>query len=238
MGLGSFLKKAVKSFAPVVSTVAPFFGPVGMGVGAVAAALGGGGGNGGAQSPVMAATPQFNPPFSLPGGATTSIGGLPMALPIGAPQLGGILPAIGGTLGRILPGAAGLVGGAVRAAAGLVRTAAGKIRGVVLASGRFVSSRKAALLAKRVGIDAAAAALGVSAVELAEMVLAEQERAGRRRSRGVSAADLRRTRRTIGTIERMHRQIVSACHDARVPTRRRSAPPFVAAHRHKLVSVK
>lgn len=228
----SFLSKLVRSVAPVVSTVAPFFGPVGMAAGAVAAAVS----SRGAPAPAV-------PSFALPGGAPTPFAGptgLPLGLPggfPGAPQLGGILP----TLGRALPLVGGLVGGAVRAAAGLVRTAAGRIRGVVLASGRFVSSRKGALLARRVGIDAAAAALGISAVELAEMVLSEEERRGRRRSRGVSGADLRRTRRTINTIERMHDQIVRACRDANVPRRSRRimyAQRALPPHRHKLISVK
>lgn len=231
----SFISKLIRKVAPVVSTVAPFFGPVGMGVGAIAGALAGRNGNGGVPAPAASS-------FALPGGAMTSFQGptgLPMGLPVGfpgAPQLGGILP----SLGRALPLVGGLLGGAARAAAGLVRTAAGRIRGVVLASGRFVSSRKASLLARRVGIDAAAAALGISAVELAEMVLAEEETRGRRRGRGISAADLRRTRRTIGKIARAHAQIVAACRSEMATSMRRARrrPAAIPEHAHRLVSVK
>jgi len=138
--------------------------------------------------------------------------GLPMAIP--AVFGGAVMRGAGGLMSRL--GAGGLVG----AAAGVLRTAAGKIRGVVLASGRFLSTRKAAALARRVGIEAAAVGLGIGAVELAEMVLADSESRARRRGRGISGADLRRTRRTIKKVMSAHRYIVQSCHGAGMSARR------------------
>lgn len=168
---------------------------------------------------------------ALPGGAPLMTSMLPAAMPAilgGAARIG---TALGTTrVGRALGlGGSSLIAGAggalISGAAGVLRTVAGKIRGVVLSSGRFVSSAKAAALAKRVGMEAAAVALGVSAVELAEMVLADQEKKSRRRGRGVSGADLRRTRRTIRTVERMHDQIVAACRPAMPRRSARACPP-------------
>jgi len=173
-----------------------------------------------APSPLPAMPAQSFLPAALPGGAVIpdfgpiSGGGMGMAQPVGFPAL------LGGAA-RLVPGAARLLG----AAAGVVRTAAGKIRGVMTSAGRFVSSSKAAALARKVGLETAAVALGVSAVELAEMILADQERKGRRRGRGVSGADLRRTRRTIRTVERMHDQIVAACRPSMPRRAARSCPP-------------
>lgn len=251
-----FFKKLTKSVTKVARAVAPITsfipGPIGMASMAVTAlsaasaarkaqaqsvpeaVMGAGIGAGfdlsqlvlpgGAIVPGPTATPSFMP-LALPRPAAASI------LPSGGFQMAG-LPSVGGLFGRL--GAGSLVGGAARAAVGLVRTAAGKVRGVFLASGRFISSKKGAALAKRVGIDAAAVALGVSTVEVAEMVLASQE--GARRGRGLSARDMRTTRRTMRTVMSLHRQIMSACRGAGFPTtRRRSLPP---QHRHRLVSVK
>jgi hypothetical protein len=122
------------------------------------------------------------------------------------------LPALGPIVGGLVAGAGSLLGGAVRVAAGLVRTAAGKIRGVMLGTGKFVSSKKAVDLAKRVGVDAAAVALGISAVEMAQMVL--DEGTTKRRGRAITAAALRTTRRTMRQVQSMHRQIAGYCSSA------------------------
>lgn len=190
---------------------------------------------GSASNPYPAAPPPLPPmPASF---QPSSFGALPGGAPLMSAMLPAAMPAIlggarvlGTALGTTRVGAALGLGGSLlpavaRGAVGVLRTVAGKIRGVVLSSGRFVSSAKAAALAKRVGMEAAAVALGVSAVELAEMVLADQEKKSRRRGRGVSGADLRRTRRTIRTVERMHDQIVSACRPAMPRRAARACPP-------------
>jgi len=190
-------------------------------------------------APMPTPAPQTFLPAALPGGAYPAGSVIPDYGPIGGTASGmGMarpagFPAILGGAARLVPGASRLLG----AAAGIVRTAAGKVRGVMTSAGRFVSSTKAAALAKKVGLETAAVALGVSAVELAEMVLADQEQRGRRRSRGVSGTDLKRTRRTIRTIERMHQQIVSACRPA-MPRRTFSRPVAKSCPPVRLVKVK
>lgn len=145
------------------------------------------------------------------GGGTTAPAMTLPAMPNLSMALGPFLGSAA-SAGRALLGS-GIVAGAV----GIVRTAAGAIRGVMTAGGRFISSRKAVELAKRVGIDAAAVALGISAVEMAQMVLDEGVKP-RRRGKGITAASMRTTRRTMRQIERMHTQIHRA---ARVAVRHR-----------------
>lgn len=115
------------------------------------------------------------------------------------------LPALGSFLG-------GTVARAGAAAVGIIRTAAGRIAGWVLPSGVRVSRKQAVELAKNVGITAAAGALGASAVELAEAIMQEEGRP--RRGRGITAAQLRTTRRTMRKVESMHRQIAKAAKGA------------------------
>lgn len=122
----------------------------------------------------------------------------PSTAMVAGPLLGGVASA-----GRAMLGLGGAVAGV---AMGVVRTASGLIRGVITQGGRFVSSRKAVELAKRVGIDAAAVALGVTSVELAQMVLQETSRP-RGRGKGITAAQLRTTGRTMRKIETMHKRI-------------------------------
>lgn len=101
-------------------------------------------------------------------------------------------------------------GGVAMAAAGPMRAVAGvaAARGAVVsmrvligakirsAIGKSVSPRGAIQLIKRVGLEAAAVALGITAVELAQYTL----EAPTRRRRGISAADIRRTKSTLRKI--------------------------------------
>lgn len=133
------------------------------------------------------------------------------------------LPALG-TLGRagmqMLTGA----GAVVAAGAGLLRSAAGRIVGFMV-GGRRISRKQGVALAKKVGLEAGAAALGVSAVELAQAVLEEEASGGGRRGRGVTAAQLRTTRRTMRVVSRMHSQIQGYARSAGV-CRTRNSNPF------------
>lgn len=106
-----------------------------------------------------------------------------------------------------LLGALGL-GAAASVALGAVRSIGGKILRFILPSGAAVSRASAVKLAKEVGLTAAATALGVSAVELAEAIM--QEEGKPRRGRGITASQLRVTKRTIGKLERAHRDIARA----------------------------
>lgn len=110
-----------------------------------------------------------------------------------------------------LPALGGMLGGAARlggAALGAVRSVGGKILRWVLPSGRVVSRKQAVQLAKEVGIVAAASAIGATADEIAQAVLDEQTK--QRRGRGITAAQLRTTTRTIGKLERAHRVVAKA----------------------------
>jgi hypothetical protein len=61
-------------------------------------------------------------------------------------------------------------------------------------------------MAKQFGLIAAASALGATVEDLAQAVL-EEEASKTRRSRGITGAQLRITRRTIGKVERAHKQL-------------------------------
>lgn len=128
------------------------------------------------------------------------------------------------TLGRV----GSFLGGAAGAAVGVIRSVGGRILGVILPSGVKVSRKSVVSLAKAMGVQGAATALGIGAVELAEMVMEEEMRKGRGKGRGVTGAQLRTTRRTMRTVERMHRQIVGFCRDTgHAPRRPRTV--YVAA---------
>ena len=137
-------------------------------------------------------------------------------------QAGQVLPDFGavpggGNIGMTqaaFPAIPAFLGGAARVGGALVRRGGA----LITAAGKAISSRKAVQLAKVLGIQGAATALGIGAVELAEAVLSEQQRT--RRGKGVSAAALKTTRRTMRTVERMHRQIAGYCRDAGVRTTR------------------
>jgi len=149
---------------------------------------------------------------------------------VAAPILGGLNPALGAGLSIVsrlgaqpqqptfmptqvsmaaAPYAARL-GAAAGALLGIARTVGGKIKGVWLAVAggagqKFISRKKAVALAKRVGLDAAALALGISAVEMSEMIL-DDASAGRR-GKGITARNIRTTKRVIGQVQRIHCQL-------------------------------
>lgn len=162
-------------------------------------------------------TGQFNPPpqvFTSPG----QVGGI--VQPSGEP-FGLIKEPIQNLLGSFLGAgtvAAGVAGMAGRfgTIAGIIRGASGKILRVVLGNGRIISRKKAVLLAKQIGLGAAATFLGISAVELAEMVL--DETTTRRRRRGITARDLANAKRVNCKVANMAKTL--GCK----PTTRRRAP--------------
>lgn len=162
------VKKILKKAAPVFGAVAPFIPQLGP----AAAVLGAFGGR-----PSMAAPStgflrgaQAAPAFGFSGGGL---------------QVASVAPGLA-------TGAAGLAA-VGRGMFGLIRSATGRISGVRLGSGTFVSRKKMVALAKRVGIEAAAIALGITVVSLAEAIATTPTR----RRRGISAADIRRTRSTL-----------------------------------------
>lgn len=87
---------------------------------------------------------------------------------------------------------------------GIVRTVTGRISSIVLPSGQKYSAKKAASLIRSVGLQAAAAALGIGIVEVAELLLSQQRT---RRRRGISYAQLRNAKRVACTVSRMARDL-------------------------------
>ena len=88
---------------------------------------------------------------------------------------------------------------------GILRTATGRISGVVLGSGQRFSRKNAAALIRKVGLEAAAVALGIGVVEVAEILLAESTK--RRRSGGITAAQVRNARSTTCKVARLARDL-------------------------------
>lgn len=130
-----------------------------------------------------------------------SFGAGSLSLPI-AP--GGIIrPA---AAAGVVPRMMGAMGGWLIGARGIVTSAAGKILGV-MRGGRLFRNKKVFALAKSVGIDTAAVILGVTTVEVAQMIFAHQETLGRRRARGISGRDVKITRRTIGRIRGIEKSL-------------------------------
>lgn len=149
-----------------------------------------------------ASTPPFNASAGTPG-MVLQPAGLPAAAGSILSALGRAV-GVGGTAAALTAG-----GGALAIAAGVVRAASGRIRGVMTAAGKFISSKRALELAKKVGLEAAAVALGIGAADMASMVLDQGTKA--KRSRGISAADLRRTGRTMRKLNHFHRLMVQSC---------------------------
>lgn len=106
------------------------------------------------------------------------------------------------------------------------RAAFGAVVPLGLAAGRLAVSAatraKALLLSRELGIAAAATALGLSAIEVAEIITSKR----RRRRRGITAAQIATTKATIRRIDSLNRQIASVCPP---PARRRRS---VAARHH------
>lgn len=124
-----------------------------------------------------------------------------LQIPAGAPYVSGSIIPPGGPM-SLLTTSMSSVGALARTAGGLLRTSTGRISSIVLPSGVKYSRRKAATLLKRVGLEVGAAALGISLVQAAELLLADAQ--APRRRRGISAANLRNAKRVNCAIRRMH----------------------------------
>lgn len=131
---------------------------------------------------------------------TSFIGGPPPAMP-GSGGDGGMVPTAAG--GVVTRGAIA-IGRWLIGARGIARNATGKIVGVMRGTSLFRNKRVIAL-AKQIGIEGAAVALGITVAEVAEMFVAETGK--RRRARGISGRDIRCTRRTLGKIRSVQRMI-------------------------------
>jgi len=140
---------------------------------------------------------------------------------IGVAGLGTLI----GTIGRgIFGGGARAGGGALitgGAAGNLVLSSTGRIISVITAGGARIGRKRVVAIAKFLGINGAAAALGIGAVELAQMVVEETGRP--RRRRGITARDFATTRRTMTKIKSMHAMLPTRGTSRRSPTHVRTA---------------
>jgi len=90
---------------------------------------------------------------------------------------------------------------------GIARNAMGKMMGVMRGVTLFRNKRIVAL-ARQIGIEAAAVALGITIVEVSEAFITETGK--RRRARGISGRDIRVTRRTINKIRGVERDLAAS----------------------------
>lgn len=115
-------------------------------------------------------------------------------------------------------GATGMLGGELQTIE-LCRTVkATPLAMIQKASGRRVSHRQLMQIVRVCGIEFAAESLNVDARIICQAIVTRRQR----RSRGISATDLRRTRSTIRKINNMASQLAQLCPPAR--RRARAAP--------------
>src|SRR5574341_1475610 len=161
----SLFKSILGAAAPIIGTA--LGGPVGGMVGGIV-------GRAMAPTPTMPAR-LIGPPAMPGGGSRTAAPKPPMRPPVRTVPAAGARAGIGSSGRTIDP-------------MGVVRSVSGKILGVMKGVGTMVSRKRIVKLARSVGIEAAAAAIGVTALIVAQMVMDEQ--AAPKRGRGITARDL------------------------------------------------
>lgn len=134
----------------------------------------------------------------------------PTAVAIAPPRIGGsqtgptATPAMAGA---IVPAARTMIQGLLSLATATI--------------GKRVTSASVLSLVRELGLVSAAAALGLSAVEVAQIIAAKP----RRRRRGITAAQIATTRRTIRKVTSIQRALAEVCPP---PRRRAPAKKFTA----------
>lgn len=108
---------------------------------------------------------------------------------------------------------------AARQAGGGMVALNGKIKGIVSTMGRWFTRDKVVALVKRIGPEAAAAALGVGVVAIGQLVAEHTASKPTRRRRGISGRDVDITRRTISKVRSIASRI--GCSAPRSYTRRK-----------------
>lgn len=182
MSLFKSIGKLIGKVAPLASTVLPFipggaaFAPFARAAGAVFSPQ-----TPGPVAPrVPFGIPGFRPGRVMPGVATTTMAVAPLL--------------------RAAPRALPRAPTAIARTPGVSRTTTGRIRGVTNPDGKFVSRKNMVKLAKQIGLEAAATALGITALEMATAI--EEEISKPRRRRGITGRDL-------ATAKRVQRQVLS-----------------------------
>lgn len=147
------------------------------------------------QSPAMGAPQAFSPYYSVP-----SL----VAGPVPTVTAASALPMLPSSVTR------GAISGAMSAAKGAARALSARVAAYV---GRRVTPAQAMALVRRVGPEAAAAALGLTVVELAQWMFASG--AGRaRRRRGITARQISNARSTIRRMTGFMASVQQACSPA------------------------
>ncbi len=119
------------------------------------------------------------------------------------------------TQARLVGPAAG-VGALALSARGLIQNL---LRRASENIGKRITRKNAIALIKRVGIDAAALALGLTVLEMAQIVASEPSR----RMRGISGGDIKRTRRTLRKINNLACTLREFCGTGRTSIGRKKA---------------
>ena len=134
----------------------------------------------------------------------------PTAVAVQAPRIGG--SQVGPTATPAMAGA--LVPGARAMIQSLLAVAGASL-------GKRVTASSVLSLTRELGLVAAAAALGLTAVEVAQIIATKP----RRRRRGITAAQIATTRRTIRKVTSIQRALAEVCPP---PRRRAPAKKFTA----------
>jgi hypothetical protein len=133
---------------------------------------------------------------------------------------GGLSPFASGAqvMPAALPMVGPMIGGAARMLGSLAVTAGGRIIGAFTGAGAFLRAKRIMSGVKVLGIGAASAALGISATEIAQIVLQEAQK--KRHRKGISASALRTTKRVTRQLIRHHRDLAQLCRPAGFVARR------------------
>jgi hypothetical protein len=110
---------------------------------------------------------------------------------------------------------------------GVVTTITGKYLGVMRGTKLF-RNKAVNALAKQVGIETAAVILGITVVDVAQMIFAHhQSLSRRRRHRGISGRDVKITKRTIVRIRSIEHALQGVCRPHRGGRARSATGTFV-----------
>jgi len=153
----------------------------------------------------------FGAPSSSVGPTVLTLRGPPRGRPV----------TTGGGGATTLPGA----GGVLSLALGAGRLIASLLARASATLGKRINRAGVLSLTREVGIVAAATALGLTAVEIAQIIASKP----RRRRRGITAAQLTTTKATIRRMDSINRAIAQVC----PPASRRRRPSRAAIHHAK-----
>lgn len=172
------------------------------------------------RGPIAGPSPAVLPtrvPFINPTPGVGVIG--PIFSGTGGTQMAGIGTLLTGIGRGLFGGGAARAGGALvtgGAAGNLILSSTGRALSVITATGQRIGRKRVVALAKSIGLQAAAAALGIGLVEIATMTADELGRP--RRRRGITARDFATTRRTMTKIKTMHAMLPTRGTTRRAPT--------------------